>query len=379
MASRSKYQKIEYPLPVATFAAGSASPVDLSTIPAQLAGRIVHVSGFKFLVTITATLSSGTVTPEEAQKFVRSLTIKDGTGRQHFNGSLASLRLQDALERGWLNVPEGDALATTEVGQFVREFNFAPAGMADPTDFVQPGGIFRGGVINFGWGAITDPDANITALTAEIRPYAILELHDELILGAMVERYESVLNNGVAIGAEGLYTELALCNSASLDAITAGDFSEVQVQADGFMRERIHVADLEKMFHGDKNVPSGLSLIHGEPRQVTDDNPKMVNGTALAAAPANISPVIWTPDGCMISKLVFAAKNTLTVKWSGSQASAYMLATRIIPRTAQDVGKIEALIKTSLAVQYGGLEPRTGKPDYSGPRIAYMSLKAKVA
>lgn len=378
MASRSRYQKIEFPLPVATFAAGSASAVDLSSIPAQLAGRIAHVSGFKMLVTVTPTLAAGTVTPEEAQRFVRSLSVKDGTGRVYFNGTLASLRLQDALERGWLNNPEGDALATTEVGEFCREFNFAPAGMADPTDFVQPGALFRGGSINFGWGAITDVDAQVTALTGSIRCYAILELHDEVILGSLVERYESAINNGQAIGGEGLYTELALCNSSSLDAIAAGDFAEVKVQADGFARDGIHVADLEKMFHGDKNVPSGLTVIHGEPRTATDDDPKMASGTALVAAPANISPIIWSQDGQLMSKLVYAAKPNLTIKWSGTQAAGYMLATRILPRTAADVGKAEALIKAALALPLREMDVRTVKGSYAGPRRAYLALKAKV-
>lgn len=381
MTSRHPYQKIEYPLPVATFQAGSNASVDTSGIPAQLGGRITHVVGFKFVGTATPTLSSGSLTPEELQRFVRSIQIKDGTQRIYFQGSMASLRLTDALERGFLNVAEPDAILTNEQGEFIREFNFAPAGMKCPEDFVQPGAIFRNGGVMFGWGALSDVDANLTALTASIRVFAILTLNDEVKLGALVERVESPVNNGNPINGEGLITDLALCNSASLDAIAAGDFANVQVQVEGFQRDAIHVADLEKMYSGDKNIPSGLSVIHGEPRTVTDDNQKVVAGTALAAAPSNISPVIWTADGVKISKLVYASKGSIILKWSGSQAAGYYLMTRIIPRTAADVGKAEALLRVALPIALGPLTVRTeSKRELSpmSPRRAFLPLAAKV-
>ena len=373
------YQKIEIPLQSVTFTAGSVSTIDFGALQPQLAGRIVHVSEFKFVVAATPTLSSGTATPEELQKAVRNLVVRDGTGRQLFNGSFASNRLQDGLERGFYNVPESDAAATTEAVYFQRSLGLAPRGFGEEVDFVQPAAVFRGGSMTFSFGALTDVDAACTALTLTIQPYAVCQLHDELILGTLVERFESVLNNGQVIGAEALYADLAICNSSTFDAITAGDFANVETIANGFSRQAIHVADLERMYHEDKNVPSGLTLIHGEPRAATDDNAKVISGTALAAASAIISPVIWAPKGAKISKLVYHAQPNLTLKWSGSQAAGYMLATRLVPRSASDFGKAESLIKTALSLNIKSVNARTqSKEDYNGPRRAYMPLKCKV-
>lgn len=335
------YQKIEIPLSTVTFSAGGQAAIDFGTLQTQLAGRIVHVDSIKFVVTATPTLSSGTATPDELQKAVRSLVVKDGTGRLLFNGSFASLRLQEALENGFLNAPENDAAATTEAVYFVRELKMGPKSFKDQTDFVIPAAVFRGGSISFGFGALTDVDANVTALTMTITPYVVCQLHDELILGAIVERYEQLLTNGQVIGAEALYTHVGLCNSAAFDAITAGDFANVETIANGFSRQSMHVADLERMFHTDMQVPSGISLVHGEPRAATDDNPKVANNTALLSSPAFMSPVIWSPRDAKLSKLVYAAQPNLVFKWSGSQNTAYVLSTRIVPRQSSDFGKAE--------------------------------------
>lgn len=373
------YQNIEIPLSSVSFSAGSTSTIDFGALQAQLAGRIAHVNAFKFVVTATPTLSAGSATAEELQKAVRTLTIKDGTNRQYFNGSFASARLVDALEQGCLRAPENDALTTGQTGYFARVFNLAPASMLDPDDFVQPAAIFRGGSITFAFGALTDVDASCTALTLTIQPYAVVQLHDELILGALVDRFESAITNGNAIGCESLIVDLALCNSSLFDAITAGDFANVETIVNGFSRQSIHVADLERMYHDDKCVVSGLTLVHGEPRAATDDNPKVIADTALAASPAVISPIIWAPKRQKLTKLVFHAMPNLVLKWSGSQSSAYMLATRIVPRTAADVGKAEALIKTALNVPIRAMDVRTdSKQPYDGPRRAYMPLKMKV-
>jgi hypothetical protein len=336
------------------------------------------VAGFKFVVSATPTQSSGTASAENLQKAVRALVIKDGTGRQYFNGSFASNRIQDALERGWLSAPEPDAAATTEAVNFERVFLLGPDGFSDPADFVQPAALFRGGSITFSYGALTDVTATTTALTLTIQTFAICQLHDEVILGAMVDRFESLLTNGQVLGTEGLYTEVGFCNSSLFDAITAGDFANVTTVVNGFTRDSIHVADLERMYHADKQVNS-LTPIHGEPRAATDDNPKVAAATALAAASANISPIIWSPKGAKISKLIYAAQPNVVFKWSGSQASAYVLATRIVPRTAADVGKAESLVKAGLSVGFRNMDARTlSKESYTGPRKAYMPLKVKV-
>jgi hypothetical protein len=372
------YQKIEVPLGTATFAAGAQVSLDLGQIQAQQAGRINHVSGFKFVVRATPTLSSGAATAEELQKAVRQLIVRDGTGRFLFNGSFASRRLQEAVEFGGLRSPEPDQAATTEAVNFQRVLPLAPGPFRDGDDFVQPAAVFRGGSMQFAFGALTDVDANCTALALTIYVYAICQLHDELIFGAQVERVEQLITNGQTLGAEALYAYLALCDSAALGAIAAGDFANVEVLANGFQRQAIHAADLERMYHDDMGS-GGFTLVKGEPLAATDDNPKVPAGTAIAAAPAQVSPIIWSPPGAKISKLVYHAMPNLVVKWSGSQGTAYALMTRLLPRSTADFGKAEALVKTALAVNVRQVEARTAsKAPYTGPRRAYMPLKLKV-
>ena len=373
------YQKVEIPLSTVTFSAGGQSAIDFGTLQPQLAGRITHVAGIKFVVSATPTLSSGNATAEELQKAVRSLVVKDGTGRLLFNGSFASLRLAEALENGFLNAPEPDVAATTEAVNFVRELSMGPQAFVDHTDFVIPAAVFRGGSISFGFGALADVDAALTALTMTITPYVVCQLHDELILGAVVERYEQLLTNGQVIGAEALYAFIGLCNSGTFDAIAAGDFANVETIANGFNRQAIHVADLERMYHNDMQVPSGLAVVHGEPRAATDDNPKVISGTALAAASATMSPVVWAPRKAKLSKLIYSAQPNMVLKWSGSQATAYAITTRILPRQTADFGKAEGLIRAALGLSVKSVEARTlSKDPYKGPRSAYMPLKLKV-
>lgn len=373
------YQKIEIPLQSVSFSAGGTATIDFGAVMTQMAGRIAHIPEIKFVVSATPTQSSGTATAENLQKAVRSLVIRDGTGRMLFSGSFASLRLYEALERGYLAAPENDAAATTEAVNFERVFSLAPRSFEDDLDFVQPAALFKyGGSITFGFGALTDVTATTTALSMTIQAYAVCTLHDEVLLGSLVERFETSWTNGMAFNTEALYTEFALAKSNAFATISAGDFANVQVLANGLTRQAIHVADLERMFHHDKGVVSGVTLVHGEPRAATDDNPKVVNGTALAAAPAQLSPVLWSPQSARISKLVYGASPTLVVQASGS-SSGYALTTRLLPRTAADVGKAEACVRAGLAVGFKSLNARTlSKKPYDGPRRAYMPLKAKV-
>lgn len=377
MASSSAYQTLQIPLNSVSFSANGTSTVDFGPLQAQIAGRIAHVSAIKLAVTYTPTLSSGTVTCENAQKWVRSLVIKDGTGRILFNGSFASQRLQDALERGWLSVPEHDAAATTEQVNFMRVFRLGLDNFEDSDDFVQPAAVFRGGSITFGFGALTDGSANCTALTMTVQPLVEVQLHDELILGTLVERYESSLTSGQVLGTEALYTHLGLGKSG-FSAISAGDFANVTTIANGFIRQSLDIRHLEAAYHADMMVPSGFTVVHGEPRAATDDNPKVANGTAIASSSALLSPVIWCPQGAKLSKLIFHAMPNLVVQWSGS-ATAYALATRILPRSSADFGKAMALVQAALGINANKVDARTiSKEPYTGPRRAYYPLKAKV-
>lgn len=371
------YQTLKLPLGTATFSAGGQATIDFQGLQNQIAGRICHVHALHFDVQATPTLTAGNATAEELQNLVQSLVITDGV-RQLFNGGFKSLRIFESLENGIVPTPENDPAATTNAVNFARYFPLGPARFASPVDFVMPAPCFRGGSIQFGFGSLTQIDAACTALSATITVTAEISLHDELIFGSLYERKEQNVTNGAPISQEALYAFVGLANSSAIDAITAGDFANVGVDLLGYSEKQIHVAARERMYHAAFAV-GPLSSTHGEPRAATDDNPKVANDTALAAASALVSPILWAAPGTKISKLVYAASPTLQLNWSGSQGTGYGLLGRLIPRDAGRFGSYAALVEAHLGVKPSSIKARTlSKTEYVGPRRAYMPVKAKV-
>lgn len=373
-------QSTPFPLPTIAFVASGRASVDFSSLPAQLGGRMAAVSHITFDVQVTPTTSAGSPTATELQKIVSNCVIKDGV-RELWNGSFGNMRLSEALENGGLLSPDCDAAATTEAVNFQRVWSCAPGKFARPEDFLKMATDFRGGSIDFSFGALTDVTATTTALAATISPVVWLTPVDDFLFPSLVERREGVLTNGTPLTAEALYCALGITDAQVAAALTAGDLANVSVTTAAFQTKQTHVAILERAYHAQLRS-AVLNPVKGEPRAATDDNVKVQNGTALAAAPALISPVIWTPEGCRISRLAYQASPSLTLNWSGSQGSAYYLATRLIPRDAQTGARYMQLGQAGLGVRIVGGEINTmSKRPYPphGPRKAYLPVKGKVS
>lgn len=372
-------QPIPFPLPSKSFAANGRDSIDLSVIPPSIGGRAVKVVALTFDINATPTLSSGTATPEELQKAVRNIAISDSV-RTLFDGSFASMRLFEMLERGQLFAPEPDAAATTEAVNFQRVFSFPPPLIIKPSDLFHPGAAFgQGAKIDLSYGALTDVDANCTALTMTIQAIAWLTLADDVVLPPMLERKEFTVNKDVPITGEAIYLFLALCDSNAFGAITAGDFANFTLQASGVQTKQVHASAFTRAYH--EFMKSGaVTHVQGEPRAATDDNPKIPNGTALQAATANVQPLIFMPPGGKISKVAYAAQNELVVGWSGSQASGYGLATRIVKRTKDMEEAYLAAMSQKLGVTLRNPKIDTeSKREYptNGTRARYMPIKFK--
>jgi len=370
-------QTIKFPLSAVTWSANGRAQVDFNGVPTQLGGRICHATSIGFDVQATPTLSSGTATPEELQAAVRSVQVRDGV-LERFSGSFKSMRLYEALENGLLFAPEPDAASTTEAVNYLRVLNMGPRSFANPGDFYLPAACLKGGSIDFSFGALTDVDANCTGLTCTIQPYVNLVLMDDVRLPTVVERKEASVSNGVSLTQEALYAFLGLADASTFTALAAGDFANVEISANGFSQRQLHVTALERAYH-DEMMAGGFSQVHGEPRAATDDNPKVSNGTAIAAADARLSPVIWSPTGSKITRLAWHAAPGLEVKWSGTNATAYALATRFLPRSPQLAAQYTALVEQHLGVKVRSGDVKTlTKRAYSGPRAPYMPLTIKV-
>lgn len=372
-------QMIPFPLQSVSYSASGRASVDLSVIPAAMAGRAVAVAQLTFDVQATPTLGAGTATAAELQALVRNVSIRDSV-RSHFDGSFTSLRLSEAYERGQLWSPEPDAAATTEAVNFQRVFTFGLAGFCKESDFfLSAAALGQGSSIELSFGALTDIDAQCTALSATVQPVAWLVLRDDVIISPLLERVERVINKDVPITGEALYANLALADSSTFGAITAGDFANITIQSAGVQTKQVSVHALKRAYFEHNKVGS-ISQFDGEPRAATDDNQKTVAGTALAAVPANLQPVIWSCPGQKITKLAYAAQNELVIGWSGTQAAGYGLISRIIKRTKDIEEAYVATMQQKLGARLREFRIDTAsKSPYpaAGPRARYMPVKAK--
>jgi hypothetical protein len=371
-------QLIPFALKTVTYVAGGSDQVNLSEIPARMDGRVVNIEEITFDCDITPTISGGTTPGATAlQALVSQLTIQDSV-RTHFDGSFATLRLFEALENGKLRAPEPDAVGTGEQVNIVRCWR---PGLitAAPRDFNLPAAACgQGATIDFKFSATTAVHANVSAVTMTIRPIAWLSLGDDVVLPSMLERKQSAISKDGTIVGEAFYAFLALADTSALGVIAAGDFADITINAAGVNTKRLHVTALERSYHAQMNV-GGFSEVHGEIRAATDDNPKVSNGTAIAAAASVLSPVIWTPPGSKLSKLQYGAQNELTIGWSGTQAAAFYLASRIMKRTSDAEAQYLATMQQKLGVRLVAPKvPTISKAPYSGPRARYLPVKFKI-
>jgi len=366
------------PLGQVSFSAGQGATLKFDRALSQLGGRLAHVRKITMTGKATPTLTAGTVTPAELMKAVNKLIIKDNV-RKLFEGSFTSLRHFEMYENGRLSTPEPDALATTEQGTFTRTYDLAMRNFADPQDFLQALATFSQGSIYFGFGALADVDSQLTALTLTIDVVVHVAILDEINMPPLLERVEQDVTKSIAVGAEALYAFVAFANSNAFDAFTAADLTELQTTCEAMAGEQVDVRCLRDSYYDDMDVGQ-LSQVSGEPVAATDDNAKTITGTAAAAPLANLQPIIWSPKGQRISKLIYSARSNISWKWSGSQASVYALMSRLVPRTADIYGKYLASIKLGLPVDPStwSLKARTiSKRENVGPRREYMACKLK--
>jgi hypothetical protein len=297
---------------------------------------------------------------------------------------MEALRVFEALEAGSLLFPEHDDIATATEGAMVRSWTPGPKSfLGGIVDMVLPPNAFDGKPIEVQWNTLASISATLTALTCKIQPVAWLAVLDDVRIGPDVERKTQSLKSDEVIAGEGDdYAFLALARPA-FAAMAAGDIGSVQVLGSEAEFNSIHVTLLEKAYHQDMKVGAG-SIIHGEPRSATDDNPKVVagGGTAFASAGPLVSPIIWSPLGSRLTKLVHRAKGKgLRLKYSGTLNPALALFTRITERTREESGKYLELAAKGLNLSVKDLSGDVAtfsKKPYAGPRTNKMPLKFKV-
>lgn len=376
-------QLIPYSLPDVPWSAGGRATTPLRDLPHKVRGRIAHLAGISWEVDVDPTFTTAP-TVVGLNNVVSDLKIHDGVQLRH-DGGFNYLRVFEALEFGRLPTPEPDTNSgSTNNFYFTRYWSPGPMRFeGNPSDFAIACSALENAAISYTFGALTDISADTTAATVTLKCTAWLLLLDEVRVGPVYARSAYAANSAdFLLAGRALYPYLALLNSASVDAITAGDFGSITVNdGEGEIVSAVDAEVLTRAFHA--QMGSGqFTIVQGEPRSGTDDNPVIKNGgtpTALVAATAAIQPVLWTAPGGLISKVVARPDSGLRVRWNGSQASAIILSGRILDQPMTAVATMATKALNKLGLPFRGAKVKTlSKQPYTGRTPEFMPYKVDV-
>ena len=380
-------QIVPVKLPAVIFDAGQGADIPLRNVPKTLFGRLVHVAGFLFENRLTPT---HTTAPDVVgtNNLVKSMTINDGR-RNWYRGSFRHLRALEYLWNGGrlLNADPDTDTASATARYFRRTFFFGPPRMVGGllkcgTDFVLPAALLENGVIHVDFGTLADLSADATAATGSVTVYALCVLLDEVrIPPATQVDYVSVSAKDNAIQGRCLYTHVALLNSNNVDAIAAGDFGNVKVDAGyGDVVPNIPVQALTQSFLLGYGA-GHLTSLSGEPIAASDDNEKSVNlatPTALKGAERTVQPIVFPVDNGKLSKMM-RVDSSLRIVWDGAQATADILVARVLEQEAPQTAALIADALGTLKRSRKSLRIKTdSKAKYVGPYEVFMPWKVAV-
>jgi hypothetical protein len=378
-------QLIKYVLPSPTWAAGSNAVVTMRDIPYTLFGRIAHLVGINIEARCTPTLTTAP-TLVGMHTIINRLEFSDGIGNR-FTGDFFTLRVKEILENGRLLQPDPDTgTGSGNVFTFSRYLSLGPSQFAgNPSDFAYPVAALNNGELRLGFGALTSFSADTTVMTVSLTVTADILLLDEVRVPPAYEFTKYTAGGpDISLTGRALYAFLALLDSSSYGAFTAGDLGNITVDTGaGQVVPSINAAVLTESYRA--QMASGhFTPVQGDPRTADDDSAKIVNSgtpTALTVASAAIQPVLWCPPDCQLTKVVALADSNLRVRWDGSQTSSgtVLVAGRIMEQTPTQAATIAAKAVQNLGLtQKSGKVKTLSKDAYSGPRPEFMPWVVKV-
>lgn len=381
-------QLVPYQLPSVTWAAGGSATLSLRDLPRQLAGRIAHLVSLNIEVDVDPTFTTAP-TIQGLQTVVSNMIIRDGRNIL-FQGSFNYLRVFEAYENGGRVInPDPDTNSgSTNNFYYARTWHAGPPLFAGaPSDFMIPCASLENGEVSFTFGALTDISADTTAATVALNVTAWLWAADELRIPPVVERNNYPMGSAVDVPLTGraLYPYLCLLNSTGVDAITAADMGDITIDTGTSQPISAIASEVLGRAYNAQMRQGQFGIVAGEPRAATDDNLSVKNSgtpTALVAATFAIQPVLWCPEGTMISKIFVQADSVLRLRQSGAGTGHIVLATRILeqPQAAIAERTARSLGKLGLRLRPDGSRIKTlSKEIYKGPRPEFLSYAMKVA
>jgi hypothetical protein len=378
-------QLFPYQLPTTTFNAGSRSNLNLRDLPKMLGGKHFHLVKLQFSIQLAPTFGSGTV-PLVGEHNMFSIDFNDGNGVSRFVGSLNAMRAKERLQNGRLRVPDPDEGATTVVRHFERTLHIGPPQMKGaPSDFVIPCGALENGQLNITHGTLAQmgsTTSNVSACTGTLKVTAwLLPLPEIRIPPCYQFQQQDTTSSDVTLTGRNRYELIALLNSSSFDAITAGDFGAARLDmGQGDVIPNIDVEELTAGFNDDFAVGEFGGVL-GEPETATvDDNMKIVDRSsplAIVAQAADLQPILWTSPGGKLTKL-YQAESVCKLRWNGTQQTATILYGRFLEQTPNVITSLIAKSAKAAGVTplTWGLKTVSKKPMLApGDHAAYMPWK----
>lgn len=376
---------VPYQLPTQTYAAGSRTNITLKELPKTLQGLHCHLAKIQFdVVSFTPTFAANDVPTVNAHQ-IFDIELNDGNGVTRFKGNLNALRAKERLQTGRHRIPDADEGATTAARHFSRVLHIGPPQMVNyPSDFVIHTGALENGQISINHSALAAIDADLSALTATLRVTAWLMLLPEIrVPPAYQFLQEDVAAKSHQMTGRCRYESIALLNSSSYDAISAGDFAGIRL--DFGRGDVIPTIDAEALRVGflDDFAAGEIGGVLGEPETATDDNSRQGNRaaasvTALVATAADLQPVFWTRPGGKLNKL-FDAESVAKLTWNGSQSGATVLYGRFLAQPPAVVAALAAKAVNAAGVRPGPLSVKTlsKQPPKPGMNGEFLPWKMK--
>lgn len=375
--------EVAYPLPTITITAGASGKINLRDLPLKLLEGVPHVTKFLVEVAATPTTTALPTTFGVNNAFTR-FDFWDGRINR-FTGGLNHVRAWEQISNGG-KVRFADADTDTASGTaryFRRVLHVGPPNFEGfPGDFAIPCAMLATGEIRWTQGALTDWAADCTVIAGTIKVTAILDVRHEVNLPPAYVRETVDLNaKQTSLPGECLIESMFLLNSASFDAITAGDFADLTVSAGGDDIVRAVDAPTVSSWYIDEFAVGEIGYTMGEPEAASDDNHKVVNRgtpTATVGGAQYLQPVVFSPDRAMITKLPRAESNT-RLKWNGSQSSGVLLFGRILPQPESVITTLGAQVLERLELRQSAMKLKglSGK-DVHTPYAQFMPVTIKI-
>lgn len=361
---------------------GQLRTTKCNQLDTRINGRIAHLLGWNIEVDADPVYTTDPTIVGHNRMISRFEFAVAGQTRFNLSGNGA--RMFERLENGGHTQMEAIDGASDGNRYWSRWLPLGPARTRRLKDYAMcVGSMVQDGELRItSANALADISADTTSFAMTVYVYAVYWLADEVNVPPMFERREDVVAVGELISGQSLLHEVALCNSTSFDAITAGDWGNITLEAGTYNPvPSVPAQGLYRAYNAMANRGEIGSLI-GEPRSSTDVAQRRVNdatATAIAAQTADLQPVLWQRPGDGITEAHYCPANA-KLSWSGTQVASgnVRLVGRTLRQSGQVYGEMFRRAEDALGTKLAGAKVKTAsKADYKGPFAEFFPWTAK--